>query len=113
MITSLQKTALITQKKLIKTKPDLILIKYIQNTKHSFRHLGTSCLETGRAKIPKQILSLHYVPRTIALQIQKDRSNRLKAIAWKPLCLQTDDDETNNTIRPQSLCGCINNHVIK
>lgn len=54
-----------------------------KNRKHTFWHLRTSCLQTGRSGIPQIINNLYSVPRIIVLKLQKDRTTRTKVIAWK------------------------------
>ena len=53
--------------------------------------------------MPKSIQHLNSVLRMIVLKIQEDRSNRTKIIVWKPLCLQTN----NNDDRPTTDYDCM------
>jgi hypothetical protein len=58
-------------------------------------HHRFSCLETVGLQYLQNNTNLYLVVRII-VKIQKDPSTRTQAIAQKPCCLQTDDD--NNTI---------------
>jgi hypothetical protein len=74
---------------------------YIQNKhrKYSSWHIGVSCLEAGRTRIPQIISQNYFMPSIIALNFQKDQWTRTNSTVV--IILSTDRQLTHD--RPGQL----------